>query len=133
MFQVTMHNIQVRICKNTIWASLPYMVADEEIDCLIATWPPQWKVGFKSGAMDTARMRATKVTPPTTAKETGGLHKGTEKEGNVGSQKDSQQKNNTQKDVEAETQTDSQSDPSIEALDAGGTIFPPGHEADKSS
>ena len=48
------------------------MVADEEIDFLITTWPPHWKLGFKSGTQDIAGTGTKKVTPPDTTKETKG-------------------------------------------------------------
>lgn len=35
-----MHNVQIQGRKDPTWTSLPYMVDDEEIDRLIAQWPP---------------------------------------------------------------------------------------------
>lgn len=75
------------------------MATDEDIDRVVATWPPQWKIGFKSGAVATAGASATKVTP-TTTREIGGSSKGIEKEGSVGSQKDAQSKPTTAKYVQ---------------------------------
>ena len=54
---------------------LPYMVADEEIDNVIALWPPHWKLGFKTGVKGTEGTSTPKVTPPVITKDTGGLRK----------------------------------------------------------
>ena len=85
-----MPNVQIRGCKDLAWVSLPYMVADEEIDHLIATWHPHWKLGFKSGMKDTARRSTAKVTLPDTTKETKGQGKSTRKGVDLTSQKGSQ-------------------------------------------
>ena len=39
-FHVTMHNVEIFARKVKAWTSLPYMVSDEEIDNVIALWPP---------------------------------------------------------------------------------------------
>ena len=65
-----MHNVQIRGRKDPGWVSLLYMVADEEVDRLIATCQPHWKLGFKSGTQDTADVSAKKTTPLDTTKET---------------------------------------------------------------
>ena len=92
-----MHNFQVTSHKDPAWVPLPYMVTDEDIDRLIATWPPQWKIGFKSGVMGIAGASAPKVNP-TTTKEQGGSSKGSDKAGNVGSPNGAQPKPTTPKD-----------------------------------
>lgn len=73
-FQVTMHNVQIQGCKDPSWMPLPYMVTDEEINRLITTWPPHWRLGFKSsGTMGTAGTSAApkETTLVDTIKETG--------------------------------------------------------------
>ena len=69
-----MHNVQIRGRKDPAWMSLPYMVTDEEMDRLIATWPLHWRLGFKStGTTGTASTSAApkETTPANTVKETG--------------------------------------------------------------
>ena len=39
-FQITMRNVQIRAHKDKSWTSLPYMVADEEVENIIMLWPP---------------------------------------------------------------------------------------------
>ena len=80
-----MHNVQIRGHKDPTWVSFPYMVTDEEIDRLIVTWPPHWKLGFKSGTKEIVGTSTMKVTPPDTIKETGGKGKGIGKEVDPGS------------------------------------------------
>ena len=43
-----MHQVQIRSLASQTWTELPYMVPDEEIDLLIALWPPAWKKGLPS-------------------------------------------------------------------------------------
>lgn len=50
-FHVTMHSVHIRAHKDHTQYNLSYIATEAEIDQLIATWPPAWKLGFKSSAL----------------------------------------------------------------------------------
>ena len=102
-FQVTLHNVQIRAHKEKAWNSLPYMVMDEEIDNVIALWPPNWKISFKIGAKSIGGTNTSHVTPPVIIPDIRGMPKNTRQDIGVATQKEAQQK----KDIKVETQTDS--------------------------
>lgn len=58
-----MHIVQIRGHKDPTWMLLPYMVVDEEIDRIIATWPPHWRLGFKSILVDLVGTSIVSNTP----------------------------------------------------------------------
>lgn len=60
-----------------MWVTLPYMVANEKNDNLIALWPPYWKLAFTTGAKGTKGTSTMKVILPVIAKDTRGPSKGT--------------------------------------------------------
>ena len=101
-----MHNVQIKAHKDKAWTSLPYMVADEEIDNIIALWPPNWKIGFKTGVKGVERTSTSKFTPSVVIKDTRGATKSTKQDMSTATQKDVQQTQTFEKDVEAETQVD---------------------------
>lgn len=70
--------------------SLPYMVQDEEIDNVIALWPPNWKINFKTGAKGTEGTSTTKVISPVITKDIEGPSKSTRKGTGAVSEKGSQ-------------------------------------------
>ena len=100
------------------------MVAEEEIDNVIALWPPNWKIGFKTGMKGTEGTITVKVIPPVIIKDTRGPSKSIGKDMGTATQKDVQQKHTTEKDAEVETQLDLPPDLGTKGLDAGGTASP---------
>ena len=68
------------------------MVADEEIDNVIALWPPNWKINFKIDMNGIEGTSTMKVIPPIIIKDTRGPSKSIGKDTGATTQKDAQQK-----------------------------------------
>lgn len=69
-FHINMHNLKIRARTYPAWYSLPYMVTEAEMDQVIATWPPAWKIGLKSIIPVTTSTSGRDTIPKGTAPQT---------------------------------------------------------------
>ena len=93
-----MHNVQIKVRKDSTWYTLPYMVIEVEVDQVVATWPNAWKVRIGSTQPITLSTSGKHATPKDKTK----LHTetGTEKRDRKDTQAEAEKEPKAEKDKE---------------------------------